>query len=93
MFNVKGREFFPPFLLQSIENQQTLKLLLHLKKKTMANFTLCKPQRCKLKMSCERYLTKPEGGVPIYFDKEPSNSDGNECPMYFKKNCKTCGEI
>lgn len=59
----------------------------------MANFTLCKPQRCKLKMSCERYLTKPEGGVPIYFDKEPSNADGTECPVYFKKNCKSCGEI
>lgn len=58
----------------------------------MADFTLCKPQRCKLKMSCERYLTKP-GGLPIYFDKEPSNHDGTECHVYFKKNCKTCGEI
>ena len=47
----------------------------------MADFTLCKPQRCKLKMNCERYLTKP-GGVPIYFDKEPSNADGTECQMY-----------
>lgn len=58
----------------------------------MADFTLCKPQRCKLKISCERYLTKP-GEAPIYFDKEPSNPDGKECSMYFKKNCKTCGEI
>jgi hypothetical protein len=58
----------------------------------MSDFTLCKPQRCKLKMSCERYLIKP-GGLPIYFDKEPSNADGTQCPMHFKKNCKTCGEI
>ena len=60
----------------------------------MADFTLCKPQRCKLKMSCERYLTKEgEGGVQMYFDKEPCNATGTECPVYFKKNCKTCGEI
>jgi hypothetical protein len=43
-------------------------------------------------MSCERYLTKP-GEMQAYFTKEPSNADGTECPMYFKKNCKTCGEI
>jgi hypothetical protein len=48
----------------------------------MADFTLCKPQRCKLKMSCERYLTKP-GGVPIYFDKEPSNAEGNRMSNVF----------
>jgi len=58
----------------------------------MADFTLCKPQRCKLKISCERYLTKP-GEVQAYFQKEPCNQEGTECPMYFKKNCKTCGEI
>lgn len=60
----------------------------------MTNFTLCKPQRCKLKIKCERYLTKDGGGVvSVYFEKEPCNADGTECPMYFKKNCKTCGEI
>ena len=58
----------------------------------MADFTLCKPQRCKLKNSCQRYTAKASE-MQIYFDKEPSNADGTECPMYFKKNCKTCGEI
>ena len=58
----------------------------------MADFTLCKPQRCKLKNTCERYTAKASE-MQIYFDKEPSNADGKECSMYFKKNCKTCGEI
>jgi len=58
----------------------------------MAEFTICKPQRCKLKISCERYLAKPSE-MQVYFDKEPSNENGTFCQMYFKKNCKTCGEI
>ena len=58
----------------------------------MADFTLCKPQRCKLKMTCERYLTKP-GEMQAYFTKEPCNHEGTECPMHYKKNCKTCVEI
>ena len=58
----------------------------------MADFTLCKPQRCKLKMTCERYLTKPRE-MQAYFTKEPCNHEGTECPMHYKKNCKPCGEI
>jgi hypothetical protein len=58
----------------------------------MANFTMCKPQRCKLKMTCERYTAKPRE-MQIYFDNEPSNQEGSACEMYFKKNCKPCGKI
>lgn len=58
----------------------------------MATFTMCKPQRCKLKNTCERYMAK-QGEMQIYFDKEPSNPDGTACEMYYKKNCKPCGEI
>jgi hypothetical protein len=58
----------------------------------MATFTMCKPQRCKLKITCERYTAKPSE-MQIYFDKEPSNPDGISCEVYFKKNCKPCGEI
>jgi len=58
----------------------------------MATFTMCKPQRCKLKLTCERYTAKSIENQ-IYFENEPSNPDGTACPMYFKKNCKPCGEI
>jgi len=58
----------------------------------MADFTMCKPQRCKLKMTCERFTAKPSD-VQIYFNDEPSDADGKSCKMYFKKNCKPCGEI
>jgi len=58
----------------------------------MATFTMCKPQRCKLKITCERFIAKPSE-AQIYFEKEPSNHDGTSCEVYFKKNCKPCGEI
>jgi hypothetical protein len=58
----------------------------------MATFTMCKPQRCKLKITCERFIAKPSE-MQIYFDKEPSNPEGTACEVYFKKNCKPCGEI
>ena len=53
---------------------------------------MCKPKRCKLKLTCERYTAKAIENQ-IYFENEPSNPDGTACPMYFKKNCKPCGEI
>ena len=58
----------------------------------MATFTMCKPQRCKLKNTCQRFTAKPSE-AQIYFNEEPSNPDGTSCEMYFKKNCKPCGEI
>jgi hypothetical protein len=58
----------------------------------MAEFTMCKPQRCKLKLTCERYTAKASLNQ-IFFTEEPSNPEGTECEMYFKKNCKPCGEI
>ena len=58
----------------------------------MADFTMCKPQRCKLKNTCERYTAKASE-MQIYFNQEPSNQEGTKCEMYFKKNCKPCGEI
>jgi hypothetical protein len=58
----------------------------------MATFTMCKPQRCKLKNTCQRFTSKPSE-MQIYFDREPSSQDGTACEMYFKKNCKPCGEI
>ena len=58
----------------------------------MATFTMCKPQRCKLKNTCQRFTAKPSE-AQIYFNEEPSNPGGTACEMYFKKNCKPCGEI
>ena len=58
----------------------------------MATFTMCKPQRCKLKLTCERFTAKPRL-AQIYFNEEPSNPEGTACEVYFKKNCKPCGEI
>ncbi len=58
----------------------------------MATFTMCKPQVCKLKMTCERFTSKASE-MQAYFTKEPCNQDGTKCEMYFKKNCKPCGEI
>jgi hypothetical protein len=58
----------------------------------MATFTMCKPQRCKLKNTCQRFIAKPSE-AQIYFNEEPSNPEGTACEMYFKKNCKPCGEI
>jgi hypothetical protein len=58
----------------------------------MAEFTMCKPQVCKIKNTCQRYISKASE-KQIYFKKEPCNQDGSECEMFFKKNCKPCGEI
>ena len=58
----------------------------------MPTFTMCKPQVCKLKNTCERYISKAIENQ-IYFEKEPCNQDGTACEVYFKRNCKPCGEI
>jgi hypothetical protein len=58
----------------------------------MADFTMCKPQRCKLKLSCLRFTSKATEGQ-VYFNDEPCNHEGTDCKVYFKKNCKPCGEI
>lgn len=57
----------------------------------MPDITMCKPQRCKLKITCMRYLSTPSDRQS-YFSAEPSNNLGTECEMYIEKKCKTCGQ-
>ena len=50
----------------------------------MENVTMCKPERCKLKMNCERFIRKYDQ-VQLYFIKEPCDQEGVSCLMYLKK--------
>jgi hypothetical protein len=47
----------------------------------MADFTKCKPQRCKIKTLCLRY-TLPPSDWQQYFSKEPSAPCGTKCEMF-----------
>lgn len=51
----------------------------------MADITLCKPQRCKLKAMCKRYTNKP-GDWQSYFTKEPCDHSGTKCEMFWNNN-------
>lgn len=50
----------------------------------MENITMCKADRCKLKMTCERFIRKPDLSQ-IYILNEPCSPDGISCEMYLTK--------